>query len=96
MVHCQAMRSGLRESLSSAAAEAAAMASSAAGIGGGFLMERQTGHGMESWDCADCLFSDCHVMSCHAMSWWDMTLEKILQQNGHVMGFHVVKHKTMS
>ena len=44
------------------------MASSAAGIGGWFLMERQTGHGMESWDCADCLFSDCHVMSCHAMS----------------------------
>jgi hypothetical protein len=66
------MRSGLRESLSSAAAEAAAMASSAAGIGGGFLMERQTGHGMESWDCADCLFSDCHVMSCHVMVGYDI------------------------
>ena len=66
------MRSGLRESLSSAAAEAAAMASSAAGIGGGFLMERQTGHGMESWDCADCLFSDCHVMPCHVMVGYDI------------------------
>ena len=48
------------------------MASSAAGIGGGFLMERQTGHGMESWDCADCLFSDCHVMSCHVMVGYDI------------------------